>query len=89
MNSYDIVLEKVREYWKQEYPKKVIVFFYQKYSHDSEWDWCAELVSPYAFDDYETVIFDNDFCEGQTNVKDIHIVPFDEIIDFYVDNHKV
>lgn len=88
MNSYYIVTEKIREYWKQTYPHDVIAFFFQKYGFESEkdWEWCCELASPLAFDDYESVIFENDFCEGQTNVKDIRIVPLKEIIDFYIDN---
>lgn len=88
VNSYDIIAEKVREYWKATYPQDVIAFFYQKYDFESEmeWEWCRELVSPHGSDDYERVIFENDFCEGQTDVKDVHIVSLDEIIDFYTDN---
>lgn len=88
MNSYDIVVAKVREYWEQTHPQDVIVFFCQKYSFESEMEWerCRELVTNYAPNDYESVIFENDFCEGQTDVKDVRIVPLDEIIDFYIDN---
>jgi hypothetical protein len=90
VNSYDIIAEKVREYWKETYPQDVIAFFYQKYDFESEmeWEWCRELISPHGSDDYERVIFENDFCEGQTDVKDVRIVPLDEIIDFYTDNIK-
>lgn len=88
VDSYDIVSAKVREYWKQTYPHDVIAFFYQKYGFESEmeWEWHSELVSNLEPDDYESVIFENDFCEGQTDVKDVRIVPLDEIIDFYIDN---
>ena len=88
VNSYDIIAEKVREYWKATYPQDVIAFFYQKYDFEEEWEWYRELVSPHGSDDYERVIFENDFCEGQTDVKDVHIVSLDEIIDFYTDNIK-
>lgn len=87
MDSYDIIAERVRTFWKATYPQDVIVFFCQKYDFDNEWEECAELVSPHGSDDYEQVIFQNDFCEGQTDVKDIKIVPLDEIISFYSENH--
>lgn len=88
VNSYDIIATKVREYWKATYPQEVIAFFYQKYDFEEEWEMCRELISPHGSDDYERVIFENDFCEGQTDVKDVHIVSLDEIIDFYTDNIK-
>lgn len=90
VDSYDIIAAKVREYWKATYPQDVIAFFYQKYDFESEmeWEWCRELISPHGSDDYERVIFENDFCEGQTDVKDVRIVSLDEIIDFYTDNIK-
>lgn len=86
MSSYDIIADKVREYWKETYPQDVIAFFYQKYNFESEWEWHEELVQPYGSSDYETVVYDNDFCEGQTDVKDINIVSLEEIIQFYIDN---
>ena len=86
-NSYDVVADAIREYWKTNYPRTVIAFFYQKYKHDNEWEWCEELAECHAFNDYETVIFQNDFCEGQTCVKDILIVPLDDIVEYYTKNH--
>lgn len=85
MDSYDIIAAKVREYWESTYPQDVIAFFYQKYSFesDSDWEWCEELVYPNGSDDYKTVHFANDFCEGQKDVKDVSIVPLEEIIKFY------
>ena len=85
--SSDVVADAVRAYWKTYYPRTVIAFFYQKYEHDLEWEWCEELVECNASDDYETVIFQNDFCEGQTCVKDISIVPLEDIIDYYTEKH--
>lgn len=88
INSYSIVGDAVREYWKgYGIPCTVVAFFYQKYDFedDNEWEWCEELVECNASNDYETVIFQNDFCEGQTCVKDLNIVSFDEVVQFYVD----
>ena len=33
--------------------------------------------------DYEDMEFEIDFCEGQTDVKDIHIVSLREVMEFY------
>lgn len=86
-SSYDIVSDAVRKFWKKTYPQPVIAFFYQKYEFeaDEKYEYCQELVSPEASDDYETVTFETDFCEGQTCVKHIQIIPLDEIIDYYIE----
>lgn len=88
MNSYDIIANAVREYWKRNYPTDVVAFFHQKYEFESddEWEWCEELVFPQGSDNWETVIFQNDFCEGQTCVKDITIVELDKITSYYAEN---
>lgn len=83
MNTYDIVADKVRSFWKETYPQDVVAFFFQKYSFESEWEYCRELIYPHGSDDYDTVIFHSDFCEGQTEIKNIKIVPLDEIIESY------
>lgn len=90
MDSYDIIADKVRSFWKETYPQDVIAFFFQKYDFESEWQWeyCEELASPNSSDDYETVIFETDFCEGQTEVTDVKIVSLEEIIQFYRDNFR-
>ena len=85
--SSDVVADAVREYWKTCYPRTVMAFFYQKYEYDNEWEWCEELAECNASDDYETVIFQNDFCEGQTCVKNISIVSLDDIVEYYIKNH--
>ena len=82
-NSYDIVGEAVREDWKDTYPQDMIAFFFQKYEWEDEWEWHDELVSPHAWDDYETTVFLWDFCEGQTCVKDLTVVPLDKVAAFY------
>lgn len=86
MDNYTIIADMVRSFWKATYPQTVIVFFFQKFDFESEWEYCEELVYPHGSDDYDSVVFHNDFCEGQTEVKDIRIVSLDEIIQFYRDN---
>lgn len=92
MNSYDIVADAVRDYWSnvKGYPCDVIAFFYQKYAHESdkEWCWMQELCFPHSSGDYNTVEFLSDFCEGETDVKDLKIAALDDILDYYVENHK-
>ena len=86
MNSYDSIANMVRAFWKTTYPQTVIAFFFQKYDFDSEWEYCEELIYPHSSDNCDSVVFHNDFCEGQTEVKDIRIVSLDEVIQFYRDN---
>lgn len=81
--SYDIIEEAVKAYWQDTYPQDVIAFFHQKYSWEKEWEWCEELVECHGCDDYEHMTFLTDFCEGQTDVKDIVIVPLREVTAFY------
>lgn len=82
--SYEIIGDAVREYWKREcFSEPVIVFFSQKYSDDKQWEQCQELVMCNSPEDFENVTFLSDFCEGQTEVANIHIVELDTVIDFY------
>lgn len=85
MNSYDIVAKAVREFWKANYPQDVIAFFYQKYVHEDSWDWCEELILCAGINNYDSMEFINDFCEGQTCVKDLTIVPLSDVTEFYAD----
>jgi hypothetical protein len=87
-NSYDIVAEAVRKYWVENYPQPVIAFFFQKfdYENDNEYRWHSELVECQSIDDYKTVIFLYDFCEGETCVKDLQIVSLEDVLDYYVKN---
>ena len=86
MDSYDIVAEAVRKFWKENRPQPVIAFFYQKYDYDNKWEWCEEFIECESRSNYDMVIFQMDFCEGQEDVKDLTIVSLDEVIDFYVKN---
>ena len=83
MDSYDIIAETIRSFWKNNYPQDVIAFFQQKYSWDDKWERCEELVECHGCDDYENMTFLSDFCEGQEEVKDVIIVPLREVIAFY------
>lgn len=81
--AYKIIEDAVREYWKKSFPQDVVAFFFQKYEYEDTWEWCEELVEAYSSTNYEDMIFLNDFCEGQTCVKDLVVVPFDEVTRFY------
>lgn len=90
IDSYDIVADAVIKFWKDElyYSADVIVFFWQKYDWEDEWEWREELVTSHGFDNYEDMTFENDFCEGQTMVKGIKVVPLEEVTRFYA-RHKL
>lgn len=83
MDGYDVVAGAVKDYWKVNYPQDVVAFFQQKYSWDDKWERCEELVECHGSDDYENMTFLYDFCEGQTEVKDVVIVPLCEVTAFY------
>lgn len=85
VNSYDVISDAVTAYWKENYPCDVIAFFYQKYSYETKWEWMEELVECNGYDDYENMTFLYDFCEGQTDVKDITIVPLSEVTRHYAE----
>ena len=84
-DTYDLVEEKVREYWEQTYPQDVIAFFEQKYDspYDNEWVKHEELVMSYG--DYcgDKMEFLTDFCEGQTLARNIKIVPLFDVLQYY------
>lgn len=83
-DSYEIIGDAVREYWKREgFAEEVIVFFDQKYTEDKQWEHCQELVMCESPSDFENVTFLFDFCEGQTEVANIHIKTLSEVTDFY------
>lgn len=83
-NSYEIIRDAVREFWeRQGYAEEVIVFFFQKYLHEKQWERCQVLVMCNSPDDLEHVIFLSDFCEGQRDVANIHIKELDAVTNFY------
>lgn len=89
-DSYDIVAEAVRKYWEENYPCDVVAFFFQKYDFESDirWEWCEEVITCTSSNiDRAEIEFLNDFCEGQTCVKDLHIVPLHEVTGYYTEKH--
>lgn len=86
VSSSDIIANEVRKFWKKTFPCDVVAFFSQKYDFEKEWEECNELIFSKSDSDYETVYFGSDFCEGQTEVKDIHLVLLEDVLDFYREN---
>lgn len=88
-DSYDYISEAVTKFWKDSYPQPVIAFFYQKYDYESDdkWEWMSEFVDDFDGRDCENMEFLTDFCEGQTCVKDIQIIPLQAIIEDYEEHH--
>lgn len=77
--SNEIIAKEIRKFWiKHGYPCEVIVLFEQKYTWEKNWEKCAEFASPFSDSDEETVLFQNDFNEGQTDVRNIRIISFEE-----------
>ena len=82
MNSYEIIADAVRNYVIDEMEHDHIIdycylaHFYQKYDRDDKWEECTEVLE---VDDLDNIIFMMDFCEGQTCVKDITIMPLSDI----------
>ena len=83
-DTYAYVEDAVRSYWKDHYPCDVVAFFKQKYSYETEWEWHEEICFCKSSTDYDTVEFLNDFCEGQTCIKRIRIVPLSEVLGVYL-----
>lgn len=78
MSTYEIIANEVRKYWEQTYAQDVLIFFDQKYKWERDWDHIAVYASPYSSDDENTVCFQWDFCEGQTEARSIEIISFEE-----------
>jgi Pyruvate/2-oxoacid:ferredoxin oxidoreductase delta subunit len=82
MTSYEIIENAIRNYWLSSYPQPVVAFFHQKYECEDTWEWCEELATPND-PDGSVIIFQNDFCEGQTCVANIIIIPLSDITKYY------
>lgn len=84
MDSYDIVAEIVRLYWRRtHFAQDMVVYFKQKYEHEKDWEWCEEIAFCNSDTDMDNVSFLNDFCEGQTCVNIYEIVPLTDVIHQY------
>ena len=86
MTGYDIIEDKIIEYYESNKGIQGDVFciFEMKYSYETEW---TKYMEPalYSGDCYEFV---NDFCEGQQEIRNILIVPFEEVVNYWLENHK-
>ncbi len=89
-NSADIIADACREYAKKKFEidreQTLVAIFDQKYDHEDEWE---HIITP-AWIKLKTgqVIFEWDFCEGQTDVKNVKIYTLDFILNFFDDNYK-
>lgn len=75
-NLYDIVAEMVEDFCEKTYYGTCIARFEQSYD-GKEWTKETEIV---FFENCIDLVFDMDWCEGQTHIKDIHICHLDEVI---------
>lgn len=83
--SCDIIEAEVRKLWEDfGYSFDVVAFFCQKYDWETEWYFCSEIVMSDSSYNYD-MTFLNDFCEGQTCVKDLKIVPLSNVLKYYAE----
>ena len=85
--SDKIVADAVREWWRTHYFGSVVVFFKQKHEHDDEYEPTHIIASQAAWGDSETVEFDWDFCEGETDVQDIQIFDLHYVLGEFALTH--
>lgn len=79
----DIIADKIRKFWNSGHAyEDVAVFFWQKYDFETEWEFVKTTAYTPDFDG-DIVIFNTDFCEGQTDVKDVTIVPLYDVLTYY------
>ena len=83
-DTYDYVAEAVRDYWNKTYPQDMVAFFEQKYDdpYDKEWIEMEELIESEG-DFSDNIIFHNDFNEGQTMIRNLEVVPLNDVLQFY------
>ena len=83
VKGYEVVEKAVRAFWELAYPQDVIVFFWQKYDNDKEWEWHEELVEFNGYYSDCVMTFQNDFYEGQDCVHIVDVIPFDAVKAYY------
>lgn len=87
IDSDDIIENAIEQFWGYVGKCNCVAFFEQKYDHQENWEKIRCVVYPYeGMNDDIKMIFDWDFCEGQTDVRSIVIVALDDILDFYETN---
>lgn len=86
MKSYDIIAKAIKDYTKMQINDKrpidieYIVHFYQKYDWSDKWE--KNTVIAYIEDfPVGSIIFYDDFYEGQNEVKDIVVMSLHEVGD--------
>lgn len=82
-NTYALVGEFVRKFWEMNRREDdVLVSFEQKYSFETQWDHITAVASPYygCHEDSTTptVVFNFDFCEGETDFRNFMCVYLDD-----------
>lgn len=68
---YDMVADKIQAFCQATYYGNVIASFDQSYD-GKEWDHQVEFAS-FENEDFEIVVFDNDWCEGQGYIRNLKI----------------
>lgn len=91
--SDDIVAEAIKKYyeehdymWAFSDECYLVATFYQKYAHQETWDHEAQLIIYNCKTD--TIIYEDDFCEGQTEVKDINVYDLYDVLEYFKNNFK-
>lgn len=90
-NSEKIIEQEVRKFWKNNgYNVDVVCFFKQAYENDT-FEYCDVIVecdNDSENSDTVGIEFSWDFCEGQTRVKDLHIIELYKVLDYYSVYHN-
>lgn len=90
-NSASIIEQEVRKFWKNNgYNVDVVCFFKQAYENDTL-EYCEVIVecdNDSENSDTVGLTFNYDFCEGQSVVKDLHIIELYKVLDYYSINHN-
>lgn len=68
---YNIVADKIRAFCQATYYSSVIASFDQSYD-GKEWEHQVEFAS-FENEDFETVVFDNDWNEGQSHIRNLKV----------------
>lgn len=86
MNSEEKLVKIIKEWCSSNYCDSLVVFFKQKHKDEVIYIDVTVLASY----DYDTdiVTFDWDFCEGETDIKDVKIYSLRQVLNYFKDNYK-
>lgn len=77
----------VKDFWKNYHPEDVVIYFKQKYEYENDDKWeQVDTIAYYDGANSDNVAFLDDFFEGQTCIKDIHVVNLEDVMEYYYDN---